>query len=102
MASIRAPMRASLAGDTRATFWRTLQTFALTRTVIVVVLLAYLGFNAGKLVGESEILYWKICVAYQITALGLLLLSLYWRRRFLMQLVVQIAVDISAISLLYF
>ncbi|HWT71252.1 MAG TPA: histidine kinase dimerization/phospho-acceptor domain-containing protein, partial [Oxalicibacterium sp.] len=102
MALIPASIRAPFSGDTRATFWRTLQTFALTRTVIIVVLLGYLGFNAGKLVGENEILYWKICVAYQIAALGLLFLSLYWRRRFLMQLVVQITLDIGAISLLYF
>jgi two-component system sensor histidine kinase PilS (NtrC family) len=102
MALTPEPIRTRFAGDTRATFWRTLQTFALTRTVIVVVLLGYLGFNAGKLAGGNEIFYWKICVAYQITALGLLLLSLYWRRRFLMQLVVQIALDIGAISLLYF
>jgi two-component system sensor histidine kinase PilS (NtrC family) len=88
-------------GDTRATFWRSLQTFALTRTVIVVVLLGYLGFNTGKLVPGQELLYWKVCVAYQVAALAFLLLSLYWRRRFLMQLVVQIAVDIGAISLLY-
>jgi len=87
--------------DTRATFWRTLQTFALTRTVIVVVLLGYLGFNADKLLADKELLYWKICVAYQVAALGFLLLSLYWRRRFMMQLVTQIAVDIGAISLLY-
>ncbi|HEX2604180.1 MAG TPA: ATP-binding protein [Oxalicibacterium sp.] len=94
--------RVPFSGDTRATFWRSLQTFALTRTVIVVVLLGYLGFNAGKLVVDKELWYWKICVVYQILALGFLLLSLYWRRRFLMHLVVQIAVDIGAISLLYF
>lgn len=94
-------LRAPFAGDARATFWRSLQTFALTRTVIIVVLLGYLGFNAGKLVAEREMLSWKICVGYQIAALGFLLLSLYWRRRFLMQLVVQISVDIGAISLLY-
>src|SRR4051812_44615774 len=89
-------------GDTRATFWRTLQTFSLTRIVIVLVLLGYLGFNASKLETTRQLLYWQVCLGYLVAAVFFLLLSLYWKRRFLLQLVVQISVDIAAISLIYF
>ena len=86
--------------DAQATFWRTLQTFAFTRTFIVVVLLVYFGLNAGKLWPEKQ-QFWQICITYLIVALTFVLLSLYWRRRFMMQLVLQISVDIGAISFLY-
>ena len=38
--------RANVTRETRETFWRTLQTFCVTRIVIAVVLLVYFGFNA--------------------------------------------------------
>jgi len=94
--------RSPAAGEVRTTFWRSLQTFALTRTVIVVVLLGYLGLSANRLAAPRESLYWEICGGYQIAALALLVLSLYWQRRFLLQLALQIGIDIAAISLLYF
>lgn len=98
MTRIKAP-----AADSRMTFWRTLQTFALTRAVIALVLLAYLGVNAGKLwPQEQRLLYWGVCVFYLVLALIFLLLSMYWRRRFLAQLLSQVAIDIAAISVLYF
>src|SRR3954471_5671878 len=89
-------------GDTRATFWRTLQTFSLTRIVIVLVLLGYLGVNAGKLQGEKLVVYWGICGGYLGIAVLFWLLTIYWKRRFLLQLVSQVALDIAAISLIYF
>jgi two-component system sensor histidine kinase PilS (NtrC family) len=97
MAQTRIP-----ADDSRMTFWRTLQTFALTRAVIVIVLLTYIGVNAGKLLPqEQHLLYWGACSFYLVAALLFLLLAMYWRHRFLLQLTVQIAVDIAAIFLLY-
>lgn len=86
--------------DTRATFWRTLQAFTLTRTLIVGVLLGYFGMSAGKLWLHKE-RFWDACIVYLVLALVFVLLSLYWRRRFLLQVVVQIAVDIAAITMLY-
>lgn len=86
--------------DAQATFWRTLQTFALTRTLIVAVLLLYFGLNATKMWPQKQ-QFWEICIAYLAVALTFVLLSLYWRRRFMLQLVAQIAVDIGAISFLY-
>lgn len=86
--------------DTRETFWRTLQTFALTRMVIVAVLLGYFGWAGSKVVRYQQE-FWTICVIYVALALVFVLLATYARRRFLLQVSVQIAVDLAAISLLY-
>ena len=86
--------------DTRDTFWRTLQAFALTRTLIAGVLLGYFGMGATKLWQHKDN-FWTACIVYLVLALLFVVLSLYWRRRFLLQVVVQIAVDIAAITMLY-
>ncbi|MGE5649190.1 PAS domain-containing sensor histidine kinase [Noviherbaspirillum sp. UKPF54] len=90
------------ASPSRETFWRTLQTFCVTRIVIALVLLAYLGFDAVRNTGSrNALLDWKICFAYLMLAVGFTLLSVYARKRFTLQLVAQLVVDIGAISLLY-
>jgi two-component system sensor histidine kinase PilS (NtrC family) len=89
-----------VAADTRDTFWRTLQAFALTRTLIAAVLFGYFGMGSSKLWLHKEN-FWGACVVYLVLGLVFVLLSLYWRRRFLLQVVVQISVDIVAISMLY-
>lgn len=86
--------------DARETFWRTLQTFAFTRTVIVAVLLGYFGW-AGSKVMRYQQEFWTVCVVYMALALVFVLLATYVRRRFLLQLSAQISVDLAAISLLY-
>jgi two-component system sensor histidine kinase PilS (NtrC family) len=88
--------------DTRMTFWRTLQTFALTRAVITLVLLGYLSINTPKIWSQQpDMLYLGMFVAYLIFAFSCLLLSIYWKHRFLWQLIVQVSIDILAIFLLY-
>lgn len=92
-----------LPSASRSTFWRTLQTFAVTRIVIVMVLLVYLVFHASKNPSRIDpLVNWKFCLVYLSLAICFALLSVYWRRRFTLQLIVQIAVDLVAISLLYF
>jgi two-component system sensor histidine kinase PilS (NtrC family) len=94
-----APLQA-LSAESRATFWRSLQTLNATRIVIALVLLVYLTFDArrGRVVGTA---YAEVCVAYVLAALLFAAASQYWRRRFLWQLCCQILVDLAAISLLY-
>lgn len=88
--------------ETRDTLWRTLQTFSVTRIVIAVVLLAYLGLNASKGFGATEIFAnWETSVAYVLLAVGFALLSVYWQKQFMLHLLVQLSVDVIAISLLY-
>ncbi len=86
--------------DARATFWRTLQTFAFTRTVIVAVLLTYFSLSTAKLWPDQQ-QFWEACLVYLLLALLFVLSSLYWRRRFMLQLMLQITLDIGAITFLY-
>jgi two-component system, NtrC family, sensor histidine kinase PilS len=86
----------------RETFWRTLQTFSVTRIVITVVLLVYLGFSTARdAIRQESLVNWQICIVYLLFAVGFALLTVYLQRRFFLQLLTQIAVDIVAISLLY-
>ncbi|WP_151635700.1 two-component system sensor histidine kinase NtrB [Noviherbaspirillum aerium] len=88
--------------ESRDTFWRTLQTYCITRILITVVLLAYFSFNAIRDDrGADRFADWQTCVLYLLTAIGFGLMSAYVRRRFMLQLLTQVAIDIGAISLLY-
>lgn len=88
--------------ETRQTFWRTLQTFCVTRIVIAVVLLVYFGFNAVRGVEEVQLANtWDVFVSYGVIAVAFALSSVYWQRHFITQLLAQLMVDIGAISLLY-
>jgi two-component system sensor histidine kinase PilS (NtrC family) len=91
----------ALSPESRATFWRSLQTLNATRIVIALVLLVYLGFDARPGRSEVDPLYADTCIAYVLLALLFGTLTLYWKRRFKAQLICQIAVDLAAISLLY-
>lgn len=92
----------AMLSDTRMTFWRTLQTFALTRALITLALLALLSINTQQFWSQQpNLLYLSMVVAYLIFAFSCLLLSIYWKHRFLWQLIVQVSIDILAIFLLY-
>jgi len=84
----------------RATLWRSLQTFTVTRIVIALVLLVYLGIDleSGQL--RPDPVNTETCVFYVLAA-ALFALAARWQRRFLIQLGVQVAVDLLVISLLY-
>lgn len=90
----------SLTAASRSTFWRSLQTFTVSRIVIALVLLLYLSIDArrGHLPGAT---YTEICIAYMALALGFAAACYRWRRRFLLQLAGQVMTDLAAISLLY-
>ena len=84
------------------TFWRTLQTFNITRIVIGMVLLAYLSIHTKKGFWEAEyFLYWGTCVVYVTLSVLFAAVTAFHRRHFLAQIIVQIAVDMSCISILY-
>ncbi|GIZ50976.1 sensor histidine kinase [Noviherbaspirillum aridicola] len=91
-----------LNSDTRETFWRTLQTFCVTRIVIAVVLLAYVAFNQIKDARTAlAVPGWETCLGYLALAIGFAAACAYRRRHFMWQLLSQIVVDLVAISLLY-
>ena len=90
----------TLPAGSRATFWRSLQTFTVTRIVITALLLLYLSFDIGR---SRMVLggYAEAGVAYLAGALLFAALARFRRRRFLLQLGVQVIADILFISLLY-
>ncbi|WP_240162505.1 PAS domain-containing sensor histidine kinase [Glaciimonas sp. PAMC28666] len=88
--------------DKPATFWRTLQTFNITRIVVALVLLVYLSANVKNALQFSEFFnYPETCSVYLLCAIVFTLLAAYWQRQYRLQIVVQIMVDIGAISILY-
>ncbi|HCY62347.1 MAG TPA: two-component sensor histidine kinase [Oxalobacteraceae bacterium] len=93
---------ADVSGTTREAFWRSLQTFAVTRAVIAIVLLIYVSFSGKKSFLQTDWLFdLATCLAYLLLALGFFAVVLYYRHRFLLQLLSQLLVDIAMISVLY-
>ncbi|WP_426104225.1 sensor histidine kinase [Massilia sp. TSP1-1-2] len=90
----------ALTRESRDTFWRSLNAMNGTRIVIAAVLLLYLTFDRQDY-APSYYLYAETCIVYVILAIGFSALSFYVRRRFLLQVVAQISVDIAIISTLY-
>jgi two-component system sensor histidine kinase PilS (NtrC family) len=90
----------ALTRESRDTFWRSLYAMNGTRIVIAVVLLLYLTFDRQDY-ANSYYLYAETCIAYVILAIAFAALAFYVRRRFLLQVVTQISIDIAVISVLY-
>jgi two-component system sensor histidine kinase PilS (NtrC family) len=91
----------ALSAEARATFWRSLQTLNATRVVIALVLLVYLSFDSRGLRASGQYLYLQICLVYLGLSIGFALSAVYVQRRFVLQLLSQIACDLTIISLLY-
>lgn len=90
----------TLSAGARVTLWRSLQTFTVTRIVIALVLLLYLGVDVESGTLRPDPVNTETCVFYVLTA-AMFALAARWQRRFLIQLGLQIAVDLLVISLLY-
>lgn len=90
-----------LSSESRATFWRSLQTFNATRVVIALVLLVYLRVGPAASHDVNGVLYTQTCAGYLAASLIFATLTSYWKRRFLVQLYSQVALDLAAISILY-
>jgi two-component system sensor histidine kinase PilS (NtrC family) len=96
---VAAPARSS---ETRETLWRTLLTFNVTRVVITFVLLIYLGLSTkSELAWVGQSYYLEACVAYLVGAIFYTSMAFYFRRRFLLQLLSQLTIDVVSISILY-
>lgn len=92
----------ALSAESRATFWRSLQTLSATRVVIALVLLVYLSFgNRSSFYLGGAGFYLQICLLYLVLALVFALSAVLVQRRFVLQLLSQIACDLAIISLLY-
>ncbi|HAT30803.1 MAG TPA: two-component sensor histidine kinase [Janthinobacterium sp.] len=90
-----------LPAESRDSFWRSLQTLNLTRMAIAIVLLAYMVAGDGNWYAQGKLAYRETCALYLLAAAGFAMLTIYWRQRFLLQLMAQLALDLGVISLLY-
>jgi two-component system sensor histidine kinase PilS (NtrC family) len=96
------PDARAMSSASRDTFWRTLQTFTATRVLIAAVLLVYLSTIPKNVPWIAEKFRGvEVCSLYLLFALGFAGLAIYYQRRFLVQLLSQVAADVSVISLLY-
>ena len=94
--------RKAPSSETRATLWRSLLTFNITRVLITIVLLGYLGLNVKSGLGSlGQFPYLTTSTVYFVLALVFTNLALHVRRRFLLQLLSQLVVDIVTISIFY-
>jgi two-component system sensor histidine kinase PilS (NtrC family) len=91
----------ALSPASRATFWRSLQTLNVTRVLIALVLLAYLGLTRNGTHDGNGLIYAQTCAGYLVAALVFAALTVCMKRQFMVQLCCQVAVDLGAISLLY-
>jgi two-component system sensor histidine kinase PilS (NtrC family) len=90
-----------LSPQARATFWRSLQALNVTRIVIALVLILYLAFDVRDGMAQAAPAYARTCFFYLGAALCFGALTALWRKRFLAQLSIQVALDLVVISLLY-
>jgi two-component system sensor histidine kinase PilS (NtrC family) len=90
-----------LSAESRATFWRSLQTLNATRVVIALVLLVYLSLDGHRLRSSGQFLVLQICLVYLGLSIAFALSAVYLQRRFVLQLLSQIACDLAIVSLLY-
>lgn len=88
----------TLSAQSRATFWRSLHALNTTRVVIALVLLVYLSLGLDSQLFDNA--YALTCIVYLGLAIVFGGLTLYLRRRFLLQVSTQLTVDIAVISLL--
>lgn len=84
------------------TFWRTLQTFNVTRIVVAMVMLAYLSTQS-----KSETLFSQLftnsqtCSVYLLCAGVFTVITAHHHRHYMAQIVLPITVDMIAVSILY-
>lgn len=89
-------------GDKPDTFWRTLQTFNVTRIVVAMVMLAYVSSQSKGEIWFSQFFTGaETCGAYLLCAVLFTLVTAYHRRHYMVQIVLPISVDLIAVSILY-
>ncbi|WP_395825809.1 sensor histidine kinase [Collimonas sp.] len=88
--------------DKPETFWRSAQTFNVTRIVVAMVMLAYLSTQSKNEIWFSQLFTSpETCSVYLLCAILFALVTAYHRRHYMLQIVLPISVDIAAVSILY-
>jgi len=92
----------TLSVESSASFWRSLHALGITRILIALVLMVFGGFSINRAYWfDGGLSYRWLCFGYLLLALAFAFFALYRRRRFMLQLLLQIVIDIILISLLY-
>ena len=87
---------------TSGSLWRTLQAFNLSRFVIALLLMVFLGaVEMRRSGGDEAIPYLQLCSVYLFASVAFWVLAIRSRERFLLQLSSQIGVDIVIIATLF-
>ncbi len=89
------------AKENRYSFWRSLQTFNITRVVVAAVLMMYINFHNTGMEVAQQFLYPDTDLFYLVAAIALALCGWYYRHHFMLQLLTQVSLDLTIISLLY-
>lgn len=87
--------------ETRPSFWRSLQTFNITRVVVAAVLMIYINFHSTGIEVARQFLYPDTDLFYLVAAIALAISGWYHRSHFMLQLLTQVVLDLAIISLLY-
>lgn len=87
--------------EASSSFWRSLQTFNLTRVVVAMVLMIYINFHSTGIDVARQFLYPDTDLFYLVAAIALAICGWYYRSKFLLQLLTQVTLDLAIISLLY-
>lgn len=88
--------------DKPDTFWRTLQTFNVTRIVVAMVMLAYLSTQSKSGIWFSQLFTNpQTCSVYLLFAAVFTAITAYHHRHYMAQIVLPITVDMLAVSILY-
>ena len=87
--------------STPVSFWRSLHALNLTRIVIAAVLLLFWSVKADSSLWGGKFGYHQTCVIYLVLGLAFGIITLFRRRHFMAQLLVQVVTDLIVISLLF-
>lgn len=85
-----------------ASFWRSLQTFNVSRVLIALILITYLSVKSSRDVWQfDQTSLLGITATYLVLSIGFVILKARWTKRFTLQLVMQVSIDLIIISALY-
>ncbi|WMW79882.1 ATP-binding protein [Undibacterium cyanobacteriorum] len=85
-----------------ASFWRSLQTFNVSRVLIALILITYLSVKSSRDVWQfDQASLLGITATYLVLSIGFVILKARWTKRFMLQLVMQVSIDLIIISTLY-
>lgn len=88
--------------EVSSSLWRSLQTFNVSRVLIALILITYLSVKSSREVWQFGQTFLLVVTAiYLFLSVGFVVLKTRWNRRYLLQLVAQVSLDLLVISVLY-